>query len=726
MKEKKNLARQLIRQWSRAGLMVITMVVVTLEATSLLQYSFSRKGMRDEATMRAESQMEATQNKIMDVINQGEAAVRNSIWIASWCLNAPDSLQRVAQRIVEDNPVVVGSTVALVPGYLRDRPLYSPYVFKGPDSTLRFASLATQEYDYPHQEWFAKALECPEGYWSEPYIDVGGGDILMTTFSMPIKDYRGKTAAVLTADISLDWLTDLVGNLSVYPNAFNMVISRTGHIMVSPVEEMVMTKTLDEVISELDDTATFGPLNRAMLSGEAGNMQVKYKGLSNYVYFAPVERTGWAMSIVIPEDEVFGNLKRVGLMVTILQILGILMLILMFRSMFNHYRQYKDMNDKKERMENELSIASDIQMSMIPKIFPPFPERTDLDMSAAIVPAKEVGGDLYDFYIRDEKLFFCVGDVSGKGVPASLVMAVTRSIFRSISAHEDSPGRILTIMNGSMADTNENNMFVTLFLGVLDLESGHLRYCNAGHNAPMILTDHIDMLPVEANLPLGIVADHQFTEQEIDIKYDDALFLYTDGLTEAENISHELFGEQRVKAALHGRKSAEDHLRTIQATVKEFVGDAPQSDDLTMLFIHYLSDGKRHHLTMRNDLDDLSKLHALVETVAQESGLSGSMQSSLELALEEAVVNVMKYAYPEGTTGLVNMEAIERPGELEFILSDSGKPFNPLDVPEADVTLGVEDRKIGGLGIFLVRQIMTDVGYEWNQGRNVLSMKIKL
>ena len=149
------------------------------------------------------------------------------------------------------------------------------------------------------------------------------------------------------------------------------------------------------------------------------------------------------------------------------------------------------MKEQRERMENELHIAREIQMAMIPKTFPPSPDRTDLDFAASIVPAKEVGGDLYDFFIRDEKLYFCIGDVSGKGIPASLVMAVTRSLFRATSAHETSAQRIVTAMNDTMSESNESNMFVTFFCGVLDLANGHLRYCNAGHNPPLALTNDI-------------------------------------------------------------------------------------------------------------------------------------------------------------------------------------------------------------------------------------------
>ena len=723
MKIKK--ASEAIRQWSRAGLMIIVVVVGTLEATSILQYAFSRKGLQEEANKRAESQLEATQNRIMDIINQAEAAVRNSVWIAQWCLAVPDSLHRVAQRIVEDNPVVVGSTVALVPGYLPKRPLFSPYVFQAKDGTLSFSSLATNEYDYPSQEWFSKALDKESGYWSEPYIDTGGGNILMTTFSMPIKDVNGTTAAVLTADISLDWLTDLVGNLTVYPNAFNMVVSRAGQIMVCPVESLIMNNHIDDMIPQMDDTSATRELNRAMLSGQSGHTQIKYNGANNYVYFAPVERTGWAMSIVIPEDEIFRNLKNVGLMVTIFQVLGILLLILMFRSMFRHYMQNKKLNEKRERMEGELNIAKDIQMSMVPQSFPPFPDRHDLDMAADIVPAKEVGGDLYDYFVRDEKLFFCIGDVSGKGVPASLVMAVTRTTFRNLSAMEDSPGVIVRSMNESLSATNESGMFVTFFCGVLDLENGHMRFCNAGHNPPVLLTDSKKMLSVEANLPLGIMPGMDFKEQEMQFRYDDAIFLYTDGLTEAENSAHEQFGEERMLESLHGRKGAYEHLRCMEKKVSAFVAEAPQSDDLTMLFIHYLGkdpDIYGRHLFMHNNIRQVSRIQDWLEAISPDLGIDEMLIPGINLALEEAVTNVINYAYPKGTYGSIELDASLEGNELKFILSDSGKEFDPTLRPEADINAGVEDRPIGGLGIHLVRQIMDSVSYERKEGMNILTM----
>ena len=582
--------KRLFRQGKGTGWLLIIVAALTLEATALIQFYFSRIGMREEASLRADTELETTNARIVDILNQAEASVRNSIWITEWCLDNPDSLQSVSRRIVVDNPVVMGSTVALVPGFDEDLPLFAPYVYVEKEGgEVKYRSLATEEYNYPEQEWFIKPLKSNKGYWSEPYIDEGGGDILMTTFSMPVHDKEGNTAAILTADISLDWLTGLIGDIEIYPHAFSMMISRTGKVMVCPVKDFEMNRQVWEITPELNDPVGAESVVEAMLNGEKGNRVLGYRKGKFHVYYEPVERTGWSMCIVIPQAEIFGKLRRIFWLVTLMQLVGLLMLGLIMRAAARSQKKYFALSENKEKMENELRIASEIQKSMIPKTFPPFPERKDIDMAAAIIPAKEVGGDLYDFYIRDEKLFFCIGDVSGKGVPASLVMAVTRSLFRAVSSHVSSPARIVSMMNDSMADINESNMFVTFFCGVMELANGRLRYCNAGHNAPVVLRDSKETLPVVPNLPLGIFKGTEYLEQEVKLEYDDALFLYTDGLTEAEDINHQQFGEERMMAVLSGRKTAQNHLDNISAKVREFVGEAPQSDDLTMLFIHYLN-----------------------------------------------------------------------------------------------------------------------------------------
>jgi sigma-B regulation protein RsbU (phosphoserine phosphatase) len=283
----------------------------------------------------------------------------------------------------------------------------------------------------------------------------------------------------------------------------------------------------------------------------------------------------------------------------------------MQHSLSRYVEELKASTAAKASIESELNVAHNIQMSMLPKSFPAFPERKDIDLYGSLTPAKGVGGDLFDFFIRDttpssplqvstsssplqggnqggEKLFFCVGDVSGKGVPAALVMAVTRTLFRNVAAHTDKPAHIVQTMNVNISEGNDNQMFVTLFAGVFDLASGRLTYCNGGHNAPYIQSA---TLPVEPNLPVGAWADWQFVEQETVIRSGETIFLYTDGLTEAENASQEQFGEDRttevIAAQTKQSASPQALIDAMTNAVHEFVGDTEQSDDLTMLAIRF-------------------------------------------------------------------------------------------------------------------------------------------
>ena len=266
--------KKLFKRSTGLGFLVVIVAVLTLEATSIIQYIFSQKIIREEATSRAESELEVTRLQILDVVDQAEAAVRNSVWIARWCLDVPDSLHVVARRIVQNNPVVMGSTVALVPNYISQQPLFAPYACREGDQVI-IKSLATEEYDYPSQEWFTKPIEIDKGYWSEPYIDEGGGEILMTTFSLPIKDTNDKIAAVITADVSLEWLNEMVGNAQVYPNSFGIILSNAGKIMVSPVETLTMQSTAQDYSREIEDKELYENLVNSMLAGQSGNIEFR-------------------------------------------------------------------------------------------------------------------------------------------------------------------------------------------------------------------------------------------------------------------------------------------------------------------------------------------------------------------------------------------------------------------------------------------------------------------
>ena len=268
------------------------------------------------------------------------------------------------------------------------------------------------------------------------------------------------------------------------------------------------------------------------------------------------------------------------------------------------------------------------------------------------------------------------------------------------------------------------------FCGILDLSTGHLRFCNAGHNAPVLLADKKEMLQVIPNLPLGIIKEMTFEEQEIDLYDDDALFLYTDGLTEAENSVHELFGEKRMLSVLTSRRSAQEHLDIMKKNVYDFVKDAPQSDDLTMLLIHFTNDSLKrcsgYHMVLSNDIKEIPRLKGFVDYVFEGKKVGQDVVNGINLALEEIVSNVIMYAYPEGKIGLAAVDATIKDDSVIFTISDSGVPFDPTAAPEVDTTLGAEERGIGGLGIFMARNIMDSITYKREGDSNILTMTKKI
>ena len=425
-------------------------------------------------------------------------------------------------------------------------------------------------------------------------------------------------------------------------------------------------------------------------------------------------------------SKLYDNQKRTMLPVILLQILGLGILVFIIHRYVRGIRRLHQVNAEKERITGELNVARGIQEAMQPKMAQLFSEHDDIDIQVSQTPAWEVGGDFCDFSIRDEKLFFCIGDVSGKGVPAALVMAVARSTFRMLIVRESAPERIITAMNDSMAQDNDYNMFITMFVGVLDLPTGRLRYSNAGHKAP-----YVDgkPLPVDSNLPVGAFSDYRFSAQEVEIPSGSTIFLYTDGLTEAEDARHNQYGIARMEEHLKA-DTARQLIEGMTASVKAFVGDTEQSDDLTMLAIRYLHQSSdallKRSLTLSCDINEIARLAEMVEEVCDEVGFPPSTTMQVNLALEEAVANVINYAYPLGKGGDVTIEAEANAERLKFVVIDSGQPFDPTTKEEVDISLPLEERAIGGLGIHLIRRYMDSINYERRDNRNILTLRKKI
>ena len=735
---------------AKSSLAIILTAAVLVELTNGVQFLFAKRGIQNEVEQRAKSELKAKSLEIENLTTAVEVVVDNLVWAVEAELDSPDKIPDITRLLLENNKQIVGAGVAFVADYY---PKYGHwcelYSARRSNGDIEAAQIGGPDHDYLQSSWFLGAIAAKEGFWSEPYFDEKGARMMLCSYFAPVHDQNGQVVALLGADVSLDWLSEFVNAKQIYPSSYNLLLSRTGQIMACPVESLVMRRNVERVTADMSDT-TIGYIGHEMMAGHSGKASVHNNdGKKLYVFYAQMdEGTGWSMAIVCSDHEVYENLRQVRFNIFMLMLIGMALLgYIIWRATRNDIR-LQAVSAEKERIGSELHIASEIQKSMLPKIYPPYPERDDIEIYGSLVPAKEVGGDLFDFHIRDEKLFFCIGDVSGKGVPASLVMAVTRSLFRTVSTHEASPERIIAQMNDSMSQTNDTNMFVTAFVGVLDLPTGRLRYCNAGHCSPLLIdSEQSEAEPIKeetqsnqqlsfinciSNLPIGIMPNYKFEGQELLVNAQSTVFLYTDGLTEAENAMHVQFGEDRMVKHLKeiDTCSPQDLIEQVTAAVHAFVGDARQSDDLTMLAVRYtkkqLDIRLKRDLTLQNNIEQVPLLAQFVEEVCEETGLDMPTTMQMNLALEEAVVNVMTYAYPHDIVGDIHIEAQANDVRLKFVISDNGMPFDPTAKAEVDTTLSVEERPIGGLGIHLVRKLMDSINYERTCNKNVLTLRKKL
>lgn len=580
---------------NKTSIIILVIAAVLLEATSLVQYWFAREGIREEVVQRAQSELKVKSLTIQNAMVGVETAMQNMRWLVEQDLQYPDSMYSIIRRILNNNQDIVGCGVLLEPNYYPSEGYwFEAYGARRDNGVIETTQLASASHDYTKMEFFTVPFQSGKEYWCEPYLDSDGARMMLTSYSLPIHDSSGRVVGVFAADVSLDWLSEFVNSKHIYPSSYNIVMSRTGQLMVAPIESLVMRYNVQEIASVMEDTS-YHYINSRMMAGESGQASVRDEnGEKNYVFFAPIEgNTGWSMAVVAADKEIYGSLRQIAFNLFLLMLAGLVLIgFILSRSAKNLMRLNK-VNAEKERIGSELHIASGIQRGMLPRVFPPYPDRRDIDVYASLEPAKEVGGDLFDFFIRDEKLFFCIGDVSGKGVPASLVMAVTRSLFRTISAHQDNPNKIVRDMNNSMSEMNEDNMFVTFFVGMLDLSTGLLRYCNAGHCAPLLVAKSVEKIQIDSNVPVGLMNAWEFTEQEIQLQPKTTIFLYTDGIIEAEDVNKRLFGEERMieealKAIDRDQSGAEPLIKSMDAAVKHFVRGAAQSDDLTMMAVQYL------------------------------------------------------------------------------------------------------------------------------------------
>ncbi len=389
---------------------------------------------------------------------------------------------------------------------------------------------------------------------------------------------------------------------------------------------------------------------------------------------------------------------------------------------------------ERERISTELSLATRIQAAFVPHLFPPFPDRPEFSLYATMDPAKEVGGDFYDFFLIDEDhLGLVMADVSGKGVPAALFMMASKIILQSCAMLGHSPAAILTKTNEAICSNNQEDMFVTVWLGILEISTGKLTAANAGHEYPVVKKAEGDfqLLKDRHGFVIGGMSGVRYREHEIQMTPGTKLFLYTDGVPEATNDQNELFGTERMIAALNEDAGAapENILKNVRRAVDDFVREAEQFDDLTMLCLEYKGPQEQpaKELTVDATVDNIAAVTDFVEGELDAVGCPVKARMQLDMVIDEIMANVAQYAYAPGTGPVTVRFAFDeatRTVTLTFL--DKGLPYDPRQKADPDVSLSAEDRPIGGLGIFLVKKAMDRMDYEYKFGQNVLTIQKRL
>jgi len=612
-------------------------------AAIFYSYLVSRRLVLEDASRLALETARSRAHQVQEVLQSIEEGTRLLASTLGETTVSRDELERVIRAFVAGNPRVYGSTAAVSP----EISAAAPYFYRKDGEVVR-ADLASQSYRYWEKGWYSSAASSGVPAWSEPYFDEGGGNVLMVTYSVPVSGVREgqrKFLGVVTADVSLQWLNEVIQTAGAGVAGYAAILSRRGHVLAHPDPNFITANrtALELVRPEVDPKAK--EIVQKMLQGERGFVPYHdlYLGKRARVAFQPVGGAGWSFAVAYPEAELLKPVQ--GLARTQLAILGAGLAALVvlvaalsgrltrplrllsasagriatgdldlalppitsrdevgeltgafheMRASLKSYIHNLEVTTKaKERLESELEIARRIQMDMLPAGMAGGGSTDGYALSALLEPARHVGGDLYDHFRQGSKVVFVVGDVSGKGVAAALFMARAKTAFQAVAAREPDLTEVLRTVNRGLCEENEQGMFVTLFAGCLDTETGELTYASAGHDAPVLLPatggGAPRFLELDGGPVLGLLEVSDYPTRRTKLVPNDTLVLYTDGVSEATDESGAFFTLERLVDVLAKTPagSAAEVADTVLKAVKAFAGRAPQSDDITVMAVRY-------------------------------------------------------------------------------------------------------------------------------------------
>ncbi|MBZ0181410.1 MAG: SpoIIE family protein phosphatase [Melioribacteraceae bacterium] len=607
-------------------------------------YFISRDILLSMAEESAKNITEKYVNQIDAVIGKSAKIPYNIATVIENGNPKEEELIALLKNIVTNNEEVYGSAIAFEPfGFDENKYFYSHYVYKSKGEIVT-SNLNDPKYEYFYQDWYQIPAHLEEPVWSEPYYDEGGGNVVMTTYSVPFyKTENGikKFWGIITVDIALDWLDSLVSSIKIYETGFAFVISYAGTFVTHPNNDFILNHTIFS-LSEEYNIPDLREIGKKMIKDESGFRELNGVTIKedSRIYYTPFNSNTWSLGVIFPEKELYADLNNISLLIIVIGLFGLGFIVTtvtevskrltkplnqfakaagevgsgkfntelpqitskdeigelynsfkrMQVELNNYIENLKATTAEKEKMQSELRIAHQIQMDMVPKIFPPFPERDDVDLFAVLDTAKEVGGDLYDFFfIDDERIVVLVGDVAGKGVPASLFMAVTRTLIRSKFTKGISTAKVVDQINRDLMQNNDSQLFVTLLLCIIDLKTKEMEYTSGGHNPAYIVSEDgtITTLKDRHGMALGLFDVIPYTSSTYQMKQGDKFILYTDGVNEAMDKNGDIYDYERFENMLGKIKdlSAKESIEIILKDIKKFAEGAEQSDDITLMVV---------------------------------------------------------------------------------------------------------------------------------------------
>ena len=696
---------------------IMAVVLVMMVVIASVVYFSVREYMLNEAKERYKNMLLNSHEELRRHLSDVYVATINNVHDIERDIDNPDMMFDQMERMVKQNSNMVCCAMLFKQDYYPSKGrVFVPCARKDSADRLVVSRIDNTYNSYFYGEWFQEQMKKDQGCWTKAYFEseffAGGQEPrLLTTYTVPIHDHNGHPVALLAADMSLEYLrgemmedvtkmnAQFKGNRK--HQAYSFVIDHEGTYIIHPDKKRM-----------LRDTLKVG----AIMPDEIGSATAVIDGVPSWIYYRKIRYVDWTMAVVVPDDIILFNGRMLNIIILSVMIIGLLAIYLFCR------RQIKDIADpfaaQKAAVDRELTIAHDIQMALLPK---PFPEHSNIDLYATQSPARDVGGDLYDYFEHEGRLVFCIGDVSGKGVPAALLMAVMKSMFRSEAHRVDSAAEIVGTMSHNLCEEYKGGDFVTMFVGILDLTTGRLDYCNAGHEAPLVAGQPLD---IKRNLPVGALSDWSYEGQQTQLKPGDMLFLYTDGLSEAKNSTGELLGRKRVQqlASEHYQDTAQQLVGLMEAEVHRHAGDAEQSDDITMLAIKWQPTSQfsvlNSHLSMRASMDDIACIEPFITHIAKQAGMEGREAKRLRLAVEEAVANIINH----GQATIIKLQATMDDNQLVLTIDDDGQPFNPTGDSATDFSVPADERPPGGLGIMFLHEMTDGLEYQRIDGHNVLKI----